>query len=43
MKERVILAVVRWLLKFVDGVHLHRDPIRKIKKEGENDKPTGSI
>jgi hypothetical protein len=35
MRERIVLAVVKWLLNFLDGYHLHRDPVRKNKKEGE--------
>ncbi len=34
MKEKVILAIVRFLIKAVPGYHVHRDPGRKPKDKG---------
>ncbi len=33
MKARLILWFIGWLLGFVDGYHVHKDPKRKRKEE----------
>ncbi len=29
MKQKIILRLIRFLMRFIVGYHLHRDPIRK--------------
>jgi len=40
MKKRLILWLIRLFLRFLKDYHIHQNPAKRIKKEGESNPDT---